>query len=77
MNTLIEQLEDHMKRILFLALPYVLSACCFLAFTLIGSEVAPDGTLVEPFFLIPIGYACLALGIISTLLVGIRKWKLS
>jgi hypothetical protein len=30
---------------------------CFIAFALIGSSVADDGTLVEPFFLIPI--ACL------------------
>lgn len=29
---------------------------CFIAFALIGSSVADDGTLVEPFFLIPIGW---------------------
>jgi hypothetical protein len=29
---------------------------CFVAFALIGSSVADDGTLVEPFFLIPIGW---------------------
>lgn len=33
---------------------------CFLAFQLIGSEVAADGTLVEPFYLLPIGYLCMA-----------------
>ena len=29
---------------------------CFIAFALIGSSVADDGTLVEPFFLIPIAW---------------------
>ena len=29
---------------------------CFVAFSVIGSEVAEDGTLVEPFFLIPIAW---------------------
>jgi hypothetical protein len=29
---------------------------CFIAFALMGSSVADDGTLVEPFFLIPIGW---------------------
>jgi hypothetical protein len=29
---------------------------CFVAFAVIGSSVAEDGTLVEPFFLIPIAW---------------------
>jgi hypothetical protein len=29
---------------------------CRVAFSVIGSEVAEDGTLVEPFFLIPIAW---------------------
>ena len=29
---------------------------CLVAFSVIGSEVAEDGTLVEPFFLIPIAW---------------------
>ena len=29
---------------------------CFVAFSVIGSEVAEDGTLVEPFFLIPVAW---------------------
>jgi hypothetical protein len=35
---------------------------CFLAFTVIGSSVAEDGTLVEPFFLIPIAWLLLLIG---------------
>ena len=33
---------------------------CIGIFVAIGSKVAPDGTLVEPFFLIPIGWLLLA-----------------
>jgi hypothetical protein len=29
---------------------------CIIAFEVIGSEVAEDGTLVEPFYLIPIAW---------------------
>ncbi|TDF95409.1 DUF3955 domain-containing protein [Paenibacillus piri] len=29
---------------------------CLVARSNIGTEIAPDGTLLEPFFLIPIGY---------------------
>ena len=38
---------------------------CFISFNIIGSEVLPDGTLVEPFALIPIGYVFLLVFIIS------------
>jgi hypothetical protein len=35
---------------------------CFAAFSVIGSEVAEDGTLVEPFFLIPVAWLLLLTG---------------
>ncbi|MPN38420.1 hypothetical protein SDC9_185944 [bioreactor metagenome] len=38
---------------------------CFVAYNIIGAEVLPDGTLVEPFALIPIGYIFLLIFIIS------------
>ena len=34
----------------------------FVAFSVIGSEVAEDGTLVEPFFLIPVAWLLLLTG---------------
>ena len=45
--------------------PILLGVICFLAKAIIGSNVATDGTLEEPFFLIPIGYLLLLLGIVS------------
>lgn len=43
---------------------YLLGALSFLTFNLIGSRVAADGTLQELFFLIPIGFMLLFIGII-------------
>lgn len=46
---------------------------CFVAFSVIGSEVAEDGTLVEPFFLIPVAWLLLLTGgmlAIATLIRG-------
>ncbi|WP_338838594.1 DUF3955 domain-containing protein [Kurthia gibsonii] len=47
---------------------YLLGALSFLTFNLIGSRVATDGPLQEPFFLIPIGFMFLFIGIIWTAL---------
>lgn len=41
---------------------------CFIALTLIGSDVDEEGLLHEPFALIPIGYLLCFAGILSVLL---------
>lgn len=46
-------------------IPFIIVVGCGLAYNMIGSEIAADGTLVEPFFLIPIGYLALFVGIIG------------
>ncbi|WP_342598335.1 DUF3955 domain-containing protein [Psychrobacillus sp. FSL H8-0483] len=59
-----------MKKKYFIAsTPIFLGVFCFIAKAIIGSNVAPDGTLEEPFFLIPIGFLLFFLGIVS--LIGI------
>ncbi|EON72172.1 DUF3955 domain-containing protein [Lysinibacillus sphaericus] len=60
-----------MKKYLIAATPILLGIICFAANAIIGSEVAPDGTLIEPFFLIPVGYLLFFTGIISLLFVAI------
>lgn len=55
---------------LFLSL---LGLACHSVFRIIGSEIAPDGSLIEPFFLLPIGYLLYALGIITGMIVRIRS----
>lgn len=46
-----------------------------LAFNLIGSEVATDGVLQEPFFLIPFSYVSFVLGIIFAVISVVKKRK--
>ncbi|MDR4324516.1 DUF3955 domain-containing protein [Bacillus pseudomycoides] len=50
-------------------------------YSMIGSRVEPDGTLVEPFFLIPLSYLFVFSGIIAILFVAIismfKKGKLN
>ncbi|CEI72440.1 MULTISPECIES: DUF3955 domain-containing protein [Romboutsia] len=67
-----------MKKYILNLIPFIISIGCFVSFNFIGSEVAPDGTLVEPFFLIPIGYLFLFIGIIGVLVrVGLNYFKRS
>jgi hypothetical protein len=45
------------------AIVFMLSSlACIVAFEIIGSEVNDDGTLVEPFFLIPIAWLLFVTG---------------
>ncbi len=52
---------------------------CFIAYNVIGSEVLPDGRLVEPFALIPIGYIFILVFIISLIcnFVFSKKYKIN
>ncbi|WP_243525117.1 DUF3955 domain-containing protein [Bacillus pseudomycoides] len=56
-------------------------ALCLVIYSMIGSVVASDGTLIEPFFLIPLSYLFVFSGIISILFVAIismfKKGKLN
>jgi len=46
---------------------------CFVAFAAIGSSVAVDGTLIEPFFLIPIAWFLLLAGISTAIATFIKE----
>ncbi|GIP32086.1 hypothetical protein J2TS4_12960 [Paenibacillus sp. J2TS4] len=49
---------------------FILGIGCLVAHSIIGAEVAPDGTLIESFFLIPTGYFLVAVGIIIWIVAG-------
>lgn len=53
-----------MKRYLGSIISISISIICFIMFAVIGSEVLENGTLKEPFFLIPIGYLFFGVSII-------------
>lgn len=62
------------KKYLLVIIPILLGVICFISYNVIGSKIAQDGTLVEPFWLIPLGYLFSLIGIIA-LIVIIIKWK--
>lgn len=42
---------------------FIIVAICGITYNIIGQEIAPDGTLIEPFFLIPIAWLFFFIGI--------------
>jgi uncharacterized membrane protein len=60
-----------MKKYLLASTPILLGVVCLIIYSIIGSRVAPDGTLEEPFFLIPLSYLFVLIGIISVLFVAV------
>lgn len=62
-----------MKKYLLALILFIVGIGCFVTFNIIGSEVAPDGTLQEPFFLLPMGFLFVVIGIILVLAFGTRS----
>lgn len=54
-----------MKKYLLSLISFILSAICIIAYNIIGSEIAADGALIEPFYLIPIGCLFFGIGIVA------------
>lgn len=59
------------NKYLLASTPILLGVVCLIIYSMIGSKVAPDGTLEEPFFLIPLSYLFVLIGIISILFVAV------
>ncbi|MCT4563631.1 MAG: DUF3955 domain-containing protein [Maledivibacter sp.] len=53
-----------MKKYLLTLISFIVGFCCLTTYNIIGAKVAPDGTLLEPFYLIPLSYIFIFLGII-------------
>lgn len=64
-----------MKKYTVALISLVLSILCGVAYNIIGSEVAADGTLIEPFFLIPMSYLFLAIAVVLGLVSLITSRK--
>jgi uncharacterized membrane protein len=60
-----------MKKYLLASTPILLGVVSLIIYSIIGARVAPDGTLEEPFFLIPLSYLFVLIGIISVLFVAV------
>ncbi|MBU5590222.1 DUF3955 domain-containing protein [Clostridium sp. MSJ-4] len=60
-----------MKKYTFSLISLIISFGCIAAYGIIGSKVAPDGTLIEPFFLIPMFWLFALIAAISALIVKV------
>jgi hypothetical protein len=60
-----------MKKYALNLIPFIIGIGCLVAYNIIGSEVLPNGTLVEPFFLIPLFYLFIFIGIIGLIVRAI------
>lgn len=64
-----------MKKNILNLIPFIITIGCFMAYSIIGDKILPDGTLVEPFFLIPTAWAFFFMGIIGLIIRGIHHFK--
>lgn len=62
-----------MKKYVLTLISFILGIGCIVSYNAIGSKVASDDLLVEPFYLLPIGYLFLAIGIISLFISKMKK----
>ncbi|GAB0169877.1 DUF3955 domain-containing protein [Lysinibacillus sp. CTST325] len=61
-----------MKNKYFLAsTPIILGIVSLITYVMVGTKVEPDGTLREPFYLLPFGGLLVLTGIILILFIGI------
>ena len=63
-----------MKKIYWIAIiPFVLGIGCFITYNVIGAEIATDGTLVEPFVLLPVGWGLIAIGLAGSIILSVKS----
>ena len=60
-----------MKKYILALISFAIGIGCVVKYNMIGSYVATDGTLIEPFYLIPLSYLFIFLGIILLIVFGI------
>ena len=71
-----QSLENNTLKQISRKLAYIfisLTIIFMLAFKLIGSQVDANGTLQEPFFLIPFSYLSFVLGIVFAIISVVKK----
>ena len=60
-----------MKKIYLIAIiPFILGIGCFVTYNAIGAEISPDGTLIEPFALLPLGWGLIAIGVACSIILS-------
>lgn len=62
-----------MKSLVVTLISFMSGMGCLIAYNVIGVKIAPDGTLIEPFYLIPLTYLCFLLGIIMLIVTWLNR----
>lgn len=60
-----------MKKYIFSMVSGLIALICFVTYNIMGSEILPDGRIVEHFGLIAIGFLFIFIGVISTIIVAL------
>ena len=60
-----------MKKYIFSIISGLIGLICFVAYNIIGTKMLADGSFVEPFALIPIGFLFVFIGVISAIIVAV------
>jgi prepilin signal peptidase PulO-like enzyme (type II secretory pathway) len=68
-------MEEHMKKYYFTFAFLLAGVVCGVAYNLIGSEIASDGILIEPFYLIPMFYLFLFAGLIGIVVIVMSRFR--
>lgn len=66
-----------MKKYIVTLIPLILGMGCLISYNILSAEsaVVANGVLVEPFYLLPMGYAFLTISIISFVISKFKKVK--
>lgn len=62
------------KRYIIPIILLAISGFCFLRYNIIGSYVAPDGMLVEPFYLVGIGSFAFLASVLSGAFITVKNF---
>ena len=75
--TQIEQIDGghKMKKYILNLIPFIITVISIISYNIIGSEVLPDGTLSESFYLKPIAWLFFLIGIVVNILLYIKNKK--
>lgn len=63
-----------MKKKFIVLAPLLVAVACVISYSLIGTSIAEDGTLIEPFFLIPIAWLFFIIAVISFLILVVSHF---
>lgn len=62
-----------MKKYLLSLISFGIAIVCIVAYSIMGISISTNGTISEPFFLLPLSYLFALVGLISTIVVQAKR----